>query len=158
MHREYLQDTLFAIAEQAPDVLPLDSTLARNSALSIIIQVRERIPALPVVLLPDIYGVLHQPQDLPRAGGNRTRFGLVNGAVPDSAMQATDTIARTIRHDHRQLDSHRALLHKASRDDLRGPHKGVQPDPGGEDGVRSIVRRKYKILMQSEGHGKCTPS
>lgn len=122
VNMEDFHDTLRAIAEQAPDVLLLDSTLARDFALGMIIQLRERIPALPVVLLPDIYAVLEQAQGLPGAGGNPADSGMENQDAPDSARKATDTIARTIRYTHGQLDLQHALLHMALRDDLTGLH------------------------------------
>ncbi len=115
-------ETVLEILEQAPDVLLLDSTLARNFALSIIVQVRERIPDLPVVLLPDIYAALEQAQDSPGAVGNPARSCLANDDACDSAMKATDTIARTLRYIHGHCDLQRALLHMALRDDLTGLH------------------------------------
>ena len=115
-------ETVLAILEHAPDVLLLDSTLARNFALSIIIQVRERIPALPIVDLPDIYAVLEPVGDLPEAAGNPASLSLAHDDARDSAMKATDTIARTIRYTHGHFDLQRALLHMALRDDLTGLH------------------------------------
>jgi two-component system, cell cycle response regulator len=122
VNTDAFHDTLCVIAERAPDVLLLDSTLVRNFALSMVFQVRDRIPALPVVLLPDIYAVVDHAQDLPGAGGNPAGMGSGNDTVLNSALIATDTIARTIRYTHGQLDLQRALLQMALRDDLTGLH------------------------------------
>ncbi len=122
VNMEDFHDTLLMIAERAPDVLLLDSTLARNFALNIVIQVRDRMPALPVVLLPDIHAVVEQAQDSQGAGGSPARSGSESGNVVDSAMVAADTIARALRYTRGQLDLQRALLHMALRDDLTGLH------------------------------------
>jgi hypothetical protein len=53
VNMEDFDRTLLMIAEKSPDVLLLDSTLTRNFALCMVIQVRDKIPNLPVVLLPD---------------------------------------------------------------------------------------------------------
>jgi diguanylate cyclase (GGDEF)-like protein len=97
------------IAGKSPDVLLLDSTLSRNFALCLIIHVRDKIPNLPVVLLPNIQGVLEQAQDLPGAGGK----------LP---LMVSNAIARIIRFTHGQLGLQRALLQMAFRDELTGLH------------------------------------
>jgi len=99
---------LLMIAGKSPDVLLLDSTLSRNFALCLIIHVRDKIPNLPVVLLPNIQGALEQAQDLPGGGG-----------VP---MMVSNAIARIIRFTHGQLGLRRALLQMAFRDELTGLH------------------------------------
>jgi two-component system cell cycle response regulator len=114
--------TLLKIAEQAPDVLMLDATLARDFALRMVIQVRDKIPNLPVVLLPDIHGAVEQAQELPVAGATPLRFGPGTGNVPDGVLIASDTIARTLHYTHGQLCLQRALLQMALRDDLTGLH------------------------------------
>jgi two-component system cell cycle response regulator len=114
--------TLLMIAEHEPDVLMLDSTLSRKFAFSTVIQVREKIPNLPIVLLPDIYCALEQGQDLPLARGGPARLDPRTDNVLDSALIASDTIARTIRYTHGQLGLQRALLQMALRDDLTGLH------------------------------------
>jgi two-component system cell cycle response regulator len=118
---EDVDRTLLMIAEKSPDVLLLDSTLARNLALCMVIQVRDKIPNLPVVLLPDIHGAL-QTQESPAAGGNPTRLGSGTNNVLDSALMANDTVARIIRFTHGQLGIQRALLQMVFRDDLTGLH------------------------------------
>jgi two-component system cell cycle response regulator len=118
---EDIDRTLLTIAEKSPDVLLLDSTLARNVVLCMVIQVRDKIPNLPVVLLPDIHGSLHA-QDLSGAGGNPTRLGSGTDDALDSALMATDPIARIIRFAHGQLGLQRALLQMVFRDDLTGLH------------------------------------
>jgi diguanylate cyclase (GGDEF)-like protein len=79
--------------------------LARNFALRMVMQVRDKIPNLPVVLLPDIRGAL-EAQALSGQGGN-----------PDS-----DAIARAIGFTHGQLGLQHALLQMIWRDDLTGLH------------------------------------
>jgi two-component system, cell cycle response regulator len=110
---EDLNGTLRMIAEQTPDVLLLDSTLAPSFMSSMVTQVRYRMPVLPIVLLPDINEVLQQTADLP---DSRSGKGL------DSGLIAADTIARTIRYAQGQLGLQRALLQMALRDDLTGLH------------------------------------
>src|ERR1700675_382025 len=102
------QGTLLMIAKHHPDVLMLDSTLARNYAFSMVSQVREKIPNLPVVLLPDIHCALEQAQDLSLAAGDLVGLGSRIDNVLDSGLIAADTIARTIRYTHRPLGLTRA--------------------------------------------------
>jgi two-component system, cell cycle response regulator len=108
-----LNGALRMIAEHAPDVLLLDPTLAPNFISNIVIQVRYRMPVLPIVLLPDIHAALEQTADLPNL---RTGNGL------DSGLIAADNIARTLRYAHDQLGLQRTLLEMALRDDLTGLH------------------------------------
>jgi diguanylate cyclase (GGDEF)-like protein len=112
---------LLMIAEKSPDVLLLDSTLPRNFALCMVIQLREKIPNLPVVLLPDIRGAL-KAQDSSSEGGNPTGSGYGTDGVPDSALMASDAIARAIRFTHGQLGLQHELLQMIVRDDLTGLH------------------------------------
>jgi two-component system cell cycle response regulator len=102
---EDVDRALLMIAEKLPDVLLLDSTLARNFALCMLIQVRDKIPNLPVVLVPDIHGALE-----------------AQGSSGDSALVASDAIARAIRFTHGQLGLQRSLLQMIWRDDLTGLH------------------------------------
>jgi diguanylate cyclase (GGDEF)-like protein len=115
---EDIDRTLLMIAEKSPDVLLLDSTLARNFALCMVIQVRDKIPNLPVVLLPDIQGTLEQGQVSSGAGRNLTH--LAYGT--DSALAASDAIERAVRFTHGQLGLQSALLQMIWRDDLTGLH------------------------------------
>jgi two-component system cell cycle response regulator len=109
-----LNGSLRMIAEHAPDVLLLDSTLAPSFMSSMVTQLRYRMPGLPIVQLPDIHGApSEQTADLP---GARTGNGL------DSGLIAADTIARTLRYAHGQLGLQRTLLQMALRDDLTGLH------------------------------------
>jgi diguanylate cyclase (GGDEF)-like protein len=110
---EDLNGTLRMIADGAPDVLLLDPSLAPSFMSSIVIQVRYRMPVLPIVLLPDIHGALEQTADLPDPG---TGKGL-NGA-----LLAADTVARTLRYAHGQFGLQHTLLQMALRDDLTGLH------------------------------------
>ena len=112
---------LLMIAEKSPDVLLLDSTLPRNFALCMVIQLREKIPNLPVVLLPDIRGAL-KAQGSSGEGGNPARLGYGTDGVLDSALMASDAIARAIRFTHGQLGLQHALLQMIVRDDLTGLH------------------------------------
>jgi len=119
VNMEDFDRTLLMIAEKSADVLLLDSTLTRNFALCMVIQVRNKMPNLPVVLLPDIHGALEQA---PGAGGSLTRLGSGPDDVLESALVASDTIARILRFTHGQLGLQRALLQMAFRDDLTGLH------------------------------------
>jgi two-component system cell cycle response regulator len=106
-----LQLTLRQIAEQAPDVLLLDSTLSSPFVLRMAAHVRDRMPSLPILMLPDIHGALNQ--------------SALADTVPlgnHSAPPATDTIARTIRFTQARLGLQRNLLQMALRDDLTGLH------------------------------------
>jgi len=105
---------LLMIAEKLPDVLLLDSTLARNFALCLMIQLRDKIPTLPVVLLPDIHRALEAQ------GSNRPGDGTDD--VLDGALAASDAIARAIRFTHGQVGLQRSLLQMIWRDDLTGLH------------------------------------
>src|SRR5580692_1406995 len=122
VNMEDFDRTLLTIAEKSPDVLLLDSTLTRNFALCMVIQIRDKIPNLPVILLPDIHSTLEQAQGLSGAGGNLTRLGSGTDDVLDSALTASDTIARIMRFTHGHLGLQRALLQMAFRDDLTGLH------------------------------------
>src|ERR1700737_93788 len=96
--------TLREIAKQAPDVVLLDSTLSSHFVLRLAVHVRGKMPALPIFLLPDIHGTVNQ------------------SAEADRALDAADTIARTIHYAHGRLCLQRALLQMALRDDLTGLH------------------------------------
>jgi diguanylate cyclase (GGDEF)-like protein len=96
--------TLREIAEQAPDVLLLDSTLSSHYVLRLAVHVRDRMPALPIFLLPDIHGTVNQ------------------SAEAGAGLHAADTIARTIHYAHGRLGLQRTLLQMALRDDLTGLH------------------------------------
>jgi two-component system, cell cycle response regulator len=113
VNMEDLNGTLALIAQQAPDVLLLDSTLAPSFMSSMVTQLRYRMPVLPIVMLPDIHEVLEQTANLP---DSRTGNGF------DGALMAADTIARTLRYAHGQLGLQRTLLQMALRDDLTGLH------------------------------------
>ena len=112
---------LLMIAEKLPDVLLLDSTLARNFALCMVIQVRDKMPNLPVVLLPDIHGAL-EAQRSSGEDGNLNRSGEDSDDVLDSALVACDAVARAIRFTHGQLGLQRSLMQMILRDDLTGLH------------------------------------
>jgi two-component system cell cycle response regulator len=106
-----LQLTLREIAEQAPDVLLLDSTLSSPFVLRMAVHVRDKMPNLPILLLPDFHGASNQSVEA------------VNAVVAaDTALVAADTIARTIRYTHGRLGLQRTLLQMALRDDLTGLH------------------------------------
>jgi two-component system, cell cycle response regulator len=100
--------TLRMIEEVAPDVLLLDSTLTEHFALKLAIQVRDKMPDLSILLLPNIHGAVEQLE--------------ASGAETDSDSVAADTIARTIRYTHGRLGLQRKLLQMALRDDLTGLH------------------------------------
>ncbi len=102
VNMEDLDRALRTIADKSPDLLLLDSTLTRNIALCLVIQVRDKIPNLPVVVLPELHGALEHAHDVP--------------------LVASDTIARIIRFTHGQLGLQRALLQMAFRDELTGLH------------------------------------
>src|ERR1700674_3884799 len=78
-------DTLRMVVKQAPDVLLLESTLTPHFVSRMAIQVRNKLPNLPVLLLPDIHGA-----------DEESRLGAAAGNNPIAA----DTIARTIRYAH----------------------------------------------------------
>jgi two-component system cell cycle response regulator len=118
---EDFDSTLLLIAEKSPDVLLLDSTLARNFALCMVIQVRDKFPTLPVVLLPDIRGVL-EAQGSSGEGGNPTRLGHGTEDALDRALVVSDAIARAILFSHGQSGVQHALLQMILRDDLTGLH------------------------------------
>jgi two-component system cell cycle response regulator len=99
-----LQSTLREIAERAPDMLLLDSTLSSPFVLRMAVHVRDRMPHLPILLLPDIHGALN------------------DSAEADTDLAAADSIARTIRFTQGRLGLQRTLLQMALRDDLTGLH------------------------------------
>jgi len=109
VNMEDSERALRLIAEKSPDVLLLDSTLARNFSLCMVIQVRDKMPTLPVVLLPDIRSALEAQ------GSSREQ-------ILDSALMASDAITRALRFTHGQLGLQHALLQMLLRDDLTGLH------------------------------------
>jgi two-component system cell cycle response regulator len=114
-----LQWTVRQIAERAPDVLLLDSTLSSHFVLRTAIYVRDKMPNLPILLLPDIRGASnHQSAEddaVPVAADTLP-------VAADAALIAADTIAQTIRYTHGRLGLQRTLLQMALRDDLTGLH------------------------------------
>jgi diguanylate cyclase (GGDEF)-like protein len=120
MSMQDLQSTLREIAEQAPDVLMLDSTLSSHFALKMAVHVRDEMPNLPVLLLPDFRSANHRAGvDAALTDGAAADNALV---AADAALVAADTIARTIRYAHARLGLQRTLLQMALRDDLTGLH------------------------------------
>jgi two-component system cell cycle response regulator len=113
--------TLRMITEKSPDVLLLDSTLARNFALSVTIQVRDKFPNMPVVLLPDIRSVLTAP-DSSREGGGPTGLAVGADHVTDGALVASDAIGLALLLTQGQIGLQHALLQMIVRDDLTGLH------------------------------------
>jgi two-component system, cell cycle response regulator len=104
VHGHDLPWILREIAERAPDVLLLDSTLSSHAVLRITAHVRGEMPSLPIFLLPD------------------TPDPSIRSVETDQALAAADTIAHTIRYAHGRLGLQRALLYMALRDDLTGLH------------------------------------
>src|SRR5580693_2205990 len=96
--------TLRTVMTQAPDVLLLEPTLEPHFVSRMAVQVRDQLPNLPILLLPNIYGEVEQ----------ESRHGAAAGNNPDTA----DTIVRTLRYAHGRLGLQRTLLHMALRDDL----------------------------------------
>jgi diguanylate cyclase (GGDEF)-like protein len=101
--------TLSEIVQQSPDVLLLDSTLPSPFVVRMAVHVRDKMPNLPIFLLPDIHGAIIQ-------GAAEA------GNAANSAMVTADTVARTILYTHGRLGLQRTLLQMALRDDLTGLH------------------------------------
>jgi diguanylate cyclase (GGDEF)-like protein len=118
VNMEDLHGTLSKVAEQAPDVLMLDSTLARHIMLGMAVQVRDKMPNLPILLLPNIHDAVDRLEDAPQAVGHQSP----PRARPDGARVTHDVIARTLRYTHGRLGLQRTLLQMALRDDLTGLH------------------------------------
>jgi two-component system, cell cycle response regulator len=110
-------DTLRMVVKQAPDVLLLESTLAPHFVSRIAIELRNKLPNLPILLLPDVHGA-EQLEGPPEVGGKQSRLSAAVGNNPIAA----DTIARTLRYTHGHLELQRTLLQMALRDDLTGLH------------------------------------
>jgi two-component system cell cycle response regulator len=100
--------TVCEIVQQSPDVLLLDSTLPSPFVVRMAVHLRDKMPNLPIFLLPDIYGAL-------------VRSAETDDAANDAPVTA-DTVARTILYTHGRLGLQRALLQMALRDDLTGLH------------------------------------
>lgn len=99
--------TLRMVVKQAPDVLLLESTLTPQFVSRMTIQLRNKLPNLPILLLPDIHRAAQQLEGPPEVGNNPI---------------AADTIARTIHYAHGHLGLQRTLLQMPLRDDLTGLH------------------------------------
>jgi len=100
--------TLREIVQQTPDVLLLDSTLSSPFVMRLAVHVRDKMPNLPIFLLPDIHGALIQSAE--------------TGNPANSALVTADTVARSILYTHGRLGLQRTLLQMALRDDLTGLH------------------------------------
>jgi two-component system cell cycle response regulator len=100
--------TLREIVQQAPDVLLLDSTLSSPFVVRMAVHVRDKMPNLPIFLLPDTHGAVIQSAEIDNAA--------------NTALAAADTVARTILYTHGRLGLQRTLLQMALRDDLTGLH------------------------------------
>jgi len=112
------EGTLRMVVKQAPDVLLLESTMTPHFVSRMAIQVRNKLPNLPILLLPDIQGAVEQPEGSPQAAVKQSRISAAAGNNPIAA----DTIARTLRYAHGHLGLQRTLLQMALRDDLTGLH------------------------------------
>jgi hypothetical protein len=65
--------TLRMVVKQAPDVLLLESTLTPHFVSRMAIQVRSKLPNLPILLLPDIHGAVSSWTVAPRPATTRLR-------------------------------------------------------------------------------------
>jgi two-component system, cell cycle response regulator len=110
--------TLRMVVKQAPDVLLLESTLTPHFVSRMTIQVRNKLPNLPILLLPDIHGAVEPLAGPPQLREKQSRLSAAAGNNP----LASDTIARTLRYAHGHLGLQRTLLQMALRDDLTGLH------------------------------------
>jgi diguanylate cyclase (GGDEF)-like protein len=113
-----LSGTLRKVAEHAPDVLLIDSTLAWQFVLRVAIRLRDQMPRLSIVLLPNILDAGDGLKELPEFIAK----GLPGSESAGSARVAGDSVARTIRYIHGRLALQRALLQMALRDELTGLH------------------------------------
>ena len=100
--------TLREIVQQTPDVLLLDSTLASPYVVRMAVHVRDKMPNLPILMLPNIQGALIQSAE--------------TDDTVNSASGKADTVARSILYTHGRLGLQRTLLQMALRDDLTGLH------------------------------------
>jgi len=110
--------TLRMVVKQAPDVLLLESTLPPHFVSKMAIQVRNKLPNLSILLLPDIHGAVEPLAGPPEVGGKQSHLSAAAGNNPIAA----DTITRTLRYTHDRLGLQRTLLQMALRDDLTGLH------------------------------------
>jgi two-component system, cell cycle response regulator len=108
------------VAEQAPDVVLLDSTLAWQSVLRIAIRLRGQMPNLPIVLVPNTSGAAQEREEPPASLAKRLPGSA--GSAGEHTAGADDSVARTIRYIQGRLGLQRALLQMALRDDLTGLH------------------------------------
>jgi two-component system, cell cycle response regulator len=111
-------DTLRMVVKQAPDVLLLESTLTPHFVSKLTIQLRNKLPNLLMLLLPDIHGAVEQLEGPPEVGEKQSGLSAAVGNTPIAA----DTITRTLRYTHDRLGLQRTLLQLALRDDLTGLH------------------------------------
>jgi hypothetical protein len=65
--------TLRMVVKQAPDVLLLESTMSPQFVSRMAIQVRNKLPNLPILLLPDIHGAVEQLESPPEVGAIASR-------------------------------------------------------------------------------------
>jgi two-component system, cell cycle response regulator len=115
---ENLPGALRTVVEQAPDVLLLDSTLGWRSVLRMAIRLRDHVPQLPIVLVPNTPVAGEELEEPRRAPANRSP----GGAGFAGERIAGDSVARTIRYIYDRVELQRALLQMALRDDLTGLH------------------------------------
>ena len=115
---ENRSEVLRKVAEQAPDVLLLDSTLGWQSVLRMAIGLRGQMPNLPIVLVPNTPGAAQEPEEPPASLAKR----LPGSAGSAGDRIAGDSVARTIRYIQGRLGLQRALLQMALRDDLTRLH------------------------------------
>ena len=113
-----MSGTLRKVAEHAPDVLLIDSTLAWQFALRVAIRLRDQMPRLSIVLLPNVLDAGEGLKELPEFLAK----GLPGSESAGGARVAGDSIARTIRYIHGRLELQRTLLQMALRDELTGLH------------------------------------
>src|SRR6266853_2523188 len=81
--------TLRMVVKQAPDVLLLESTLTLHFVSRMAIQVRNKLPNLPILMLPDIHGAVEQLAGPPVVEGKESRLSAADG----NNRIAVDTIA-----------------------------------------------------------------
>ncbi len=101
--------SLDAVAQRRPDVLMLNATLPARFMVKMARAVRNGMPTLPLIILPNV-----------RLAVDELEESFLPDGADDTATR--DTIARAMRSVHDRVSLQQRLLQLAQRDDLTGLH------------------------------------
>ncbi|HVC01745.1 MAG TPA: GGDEF domain-containing protein [Steroidobacteraceae bacterium] len=113
-----IENALWAVAQRRPDILLLNTALPSLFLVKVVSALRDRMPALPLMILPDIQRAVAELEGTPPGDHDEPR----SSACTDDDSSRRDTLARAMRSTHLRVSLQQRLLQLAQKDDLTGLH------------------------------------